>query len=192
MKEDTGRIKNENVDKLQSSILHCIKELEKRKSVIQKNLLNDSKMKFAWDFDSIPNKIAKDEHESILDNSNNNEALSPHSSVNVISSLDDAVFIEHATDTVKTVDVENDGEAEKGAIARYKRKDAISREFSFDTVGKDVDINNVAFLTARPKGWRSLVTTLTRNRLNRSGVSKQATLLSGSFQNLFSSQQMAE
>ena len=77
-------------------------------------------------------------------------------------------------------------------IEKYKKAGSISREFSIDTVGKDVDINNVAFLTARPKGWRSLVTTLTSNRLNRSGVSKQATLLSGSFQHLFSSQQMAE
>lgn len=194
MQEENGEIKyeNKNVDKLQCSILNCIKELGKRKSMIQENLLSDSKMKFAWDFDSSTNKIANDEHQSILDNSNNNEVLSPRSSVNVISSLDDAVFIEHANENVTLVDIENDGWADKGTIAKYKRKDAISREFSFDTVGKDVDINNVAFLTARPKGWRSLVTTLTRNRLNRSGVSKQATLLSGSFQNLFSSRQMAE
>ena len=47
-------------------------------------------------------------------------------------------------------------------------------------------------MTARPKGWRSLITTLTRNKLNRKGVSQHATLLSGSFKNLFSSKQMAD
>ena len=50
MQEENGEIKyeNKNVDKLQCSILNCIKELGKRKSMIQENLLSDSKMKYKF------------------------------------------------------------------------------------------------------------------------------------------------
>ena len=77
-------------------------------------------------------------------------------------------------------------------IGERRREGPTSGDSSHGSLENDIRINNVAFLTARPKGWRSLITTLTRNKLNRKGVSQHATLLSGSFKNLFSSKQMAD
>ena len=199
---------DDDVKELEITIKRCIEKLRKRKNIIKENLIDDSSMKFAWDFDSLSSNVNR---KGINMDSNLKKKKEISSHVNVINALDDDLFIEYNNnsnnnyDNNMIIDLNNNtpkdedniddfihDEKVSNTIEKYKKAGSISREFSIDTVGKDVDINNVAFLTARPKGWRSLVTTLTSNRLNRSGVSKQATLLSGSFQHLFSSQQMAE
>ena len=68
----------------------------------------------------------------------------------------------------------------------------LSRELTLeDTHRDDEDKNDIAFLTARPRGWRNVVTALTRRRLNRSGVALDATVLTGSLKNLFNHKHMA-
>ena len=82
-------------------------------------------------------------------------------------------------------------------VAIIAEKALLSRELSIDFVQQEEQLaeykNDIAFLTARPQGWRNVVTMLTRRRLHRKlGAPKHATMLSGTFRNLFNHKQMAE
>ena len=116
----------------------------------------------------------------------------------VLNSLDDELFVDYMmlmyliamtlrqdqSDKYTRFDVQH-AQSEKcsniSEAGERRREGPISGDSSHGSVENHISINNVAFLTARPKGWRSLITTLTRNKLNRKGVSQHATLLSEDF-----------
>ena len=187
---------------LQMAISQCINNLEQHRKTVKQNVINDhGKMKSGWDSDSY-----SDEASSTYGSA----SAGASSSVGVLNSLDDELFVDYndadvldsnrvygmdQSDKYTRFDVQH-AQSEKcsniSEVGERRREGPISGDSSHGSVENHISINNVAFLTARPKGWRSLITTLTRNKLNRKGVSQHATLLSGSFKNLFSSKQMAD
>ena len=48
---------DDDVKELEITIKRCIEKLRKRKNIIKENLIDDSSMKFAWDFDSLSSNV---------------------------------------------------------------------------------------------------------------------------------------
>ena len=59
MRDDDNNNNNDDDDvkELEITIKRCIEKLRKRKNIIKENLIDDSSMKFAWDFDSSSSNV---------------------------------------------------------------------------------------------------------------------------------------
>ena len=66
------------------------------------------------------------------------------------------------------------------------------RSYSQRTADRDINLSDVTYLTARPKGVRGVFAAITRRKLRKAGVSGKPNVMSGDMPGLLGSKRMAE